>query len=308
MPVFISYSHHDSDFATELAAQLVKHKAKVWIDQWELHVGDSLIDRIQEAIQGASALLVILSQSSIKSEWFKKELSSGLLRELEEKRVVVLPVLIDDCKIPLFLKGKMYADFRTDFDKGLRAVLEAISRVTSERLGRYEEPEWTIDWVIDHGYLDNKFSMRITIVEQAKDQPYSVLTEIVINANEEATKRYRRFEEEGIDWIKRASIILELALLADKVDLRLLLEDEFPKTKEIGMKDQKLKAAFDILVTARRLGEDTGRDILLDLSGQLRSIMEAQQQNLRAPTVDEIEKMKKIQKEFDSNILSKNAN
>jgi hypothetical protein len=302
MPVFISYSHHDGDFATELAAQLVKHKAKVWIDQWELHVGDSLIDRIQMAIQGASALLVILSQSSIKSEWCKKELSSGLLRELEEKRVVVLPVLIDDCKIPLFLKGKMYADFRTDFDKGLRAVLEAISRVTSEGLGRYEEPEWTIDWAIDHEYLDNIFSMRLTIVEQAKDQPYSVLTEIVINANEEATKRYRRFEEEGIDWIERASIILELALLADKVDLRLFLEDEFPKTKEIGMKDQKLKTAFNILVTARRLGEDTGRDILLDLSGQLRSIMEAQRQNLRAPTVGEIEKMEKIQKEFNSNI------
>ena len=146
MPVFISYSHQDSDFATELAAQLVKHKAKVWIDQWELHVGDSLIDRIQEAIQGASALIVILSQASINSEWCKKELSSGLLRELEEKRVVVLPALIKNCEVPLFLRGKMYADFRTDFDKGLRDTLEAISRVTSEGLGRYEEPGWTIDW------------------------------------------------------------------------------------------------------------------------------------------------------------------
>lgn len=299
MPVFISYSHHDSDFATELAAQLVKHKAKVWIDQWELHVGDSIIDRIQEAIQGASTLIVILSQSSINSEWCKKELSSALLRELEEKRVVVLPVLIEECEIPLFLRGKIYADFRTDFDKGLRATLEAISRVTSEGLGRYEEPEWTMDWAINHGYLDSIFSMRITIIEQAKEQPYCVLTEIVINANEEATKRYRRFEEEGIDWIERTSIILELALLSNKVDLRLLLEDEFPKTKEIEMRDQKFNSNFNIKITARRLGEDTGRDILLDLTGQLRSITEAQRQNLRAPTKDEIEKMKRIQQEFD---------
>ena len=167
MPVFISYSHQDSVFATELAAQLVKHRAKVWIDQWELHVGDSLIDRIQGAIQGASALIVILSKALINSEWCKKELSSGLLRELEEKRVVVLPAVIEECEIPLFLRGKMYADFTSDFDKGLRDTLEAVSRVTSEGLGRYEEPEWTIDWAIDHGYIEKQFSMQITIVEQS---------------------------------------------------------------------------------------------------------------------------------------------
>ncbi|MDX2179888.1 MAG: toll/interleukin-1 receptor domain-containing protein [Bryobacteraceae bacterium] len=42
MPLFVSYSHTDRDFANKLAMQLVKHKANVWIDQWELRVGDSL--------------------------------------------------------------------------------------------------------------------------------------------------------------------------------------------------------------------------------------------------------------------------
>lgn len=41
MPVFISYSHQDADFAHQLAGQLVLHKAYVWLDKWELHVGDS---------------------------------------------------------------------------------------------------------------------------------------------------------------------------------------------------------------------------------------------------------------------------
>ena len=148
------------------------------------------------------------------------------IRELEEKRVVVLPALIEDCEIPLFLRGKMYADFRSNFDKGLRDTLEAISRVTSEGLGRYEGPEWTIDWAIDHEYIDNIFSMRITVVEQAQDQPYCVITEIIINANKVATERYRRFEEEGIDWIERGAIVHELARLSKNIDLRLLLEDE----------------------------------------------------------------------------------
>src|SRR6266849_3850548 len=85
MPIFISYSHADRVFINKLAAHLVKHNAHVWIDSWELNVGDSLIQRIQQAIQESSALLVVLSKASVKSEWCKKELSAGLVRELEEK-------------------------------------------------------------------------------------------------------------------------------------------------------------------------------------------------------------------------------
>ena len=149
MPVFISYSHSDKDFVDKFAAQLVREKIHVWVDRWELHVGDSLISRVQDAISGASALLVILSNASIASEWCKKELNSGLIRELEEKRVVILPILIEDCSIPLFLKEKMYADFRTDFDEGLRTTLESIAKVTNESQGRIDEPEWHTDWAID---------------------------------------------------------------------------------------------------------------------------------------------------------------
>ena len=91
MPLFISYSHADKSFVDQLAAHLVLHHVHVWLDRWELHVGDSLISKVQEAITGASGLLVILSKASVKSEWCRKELNSGLIRELDEKRVVVLP-------------------------------------------------------------------------------------------------------------------------------------------------------------------------------------------------------------------------
>lgn len=123
MPVFISYSHADKKFVDDLAVQLVRHRVHVWIDRWELRVGDSLINKVQEAIAGASALLVILSKASTKSDWCKKELTAGLFRELDEKRVVVLPVLLEDCDMPMFLKDKLYADFRKDFDAGLKLRL-----------------------------------------------------------------------------------------------------------------------------------------------------------------------------------------
>jgi len=67
MPVFISYSHNDKKFVDALARQLVMHHVSVWLDRWELSIGDSIIEKVQEAIDESSALLVILSKSSTNS-------------------------------------------------------------------------------------------------------------------------------------------------------------------------------------------------------------------------------------------------
>jgi hypothetical protein len=300
MPVFISYSHHDSDFATRLATQLVRRKANVWIDQWELHVGDSILRRVELAIQAASALLIILSKTSVASEWCKTEISAGLLRELEEKRVVVLPVLLEDCDIPLLLRGKVYADFKTDFDKGLKAVLEAIARVTSESLGRVETPEWHTDWSLDYGFSepDERFVMVITLVEHGKEQPYSVLTEIEITANDVATKRYQAFAKENLDRIQRATIFDGLASVDQERDLRIVLENEKPVVKSITLGDLRLGIVHQVLIKSRRVGLDTGRNILLDLGGQLKNIHESYRQAIRPLTREEIARYERLKREL----------
>ncbi len=61
MPIFISYNREDSTFVDTLAANLVMNRHHVWLDRWELKVGDSLIDKIQNALTESSAILVILS-------------------------------------------------------------------------------------------------------------------------------------------------------------------------------------------------------------------------------------------------------
>jgi hypothetical protein len=60
MPVVISYSHADKSTVDRLAAHLVKLNANVWVDTWELNVGDSILNRVQDAIQQASALEAVL--------------------------------------------------------------------------------------------------------------------------------------------------------------------------------------------------------------------------------------------------------
>ena len=100
----------------------------VWIDEAEILVGDSLIEKISEGIRQVDFLAALLSHASVKSSWVKRELEVALNREISEKKVFVLPLLIEDAILPEFLAGKMYADFRSieKYDEGLALILRRL--------------------------------------------------------------------------------------------------------------------------------------------------------------------------------------
>lgn len=291
MPVFISYSHSDGEKVNELAAHLVKNNANVWVDTWELKVGDSIINRIQEAIHESSALLVILSSASVESEWCKKELSAGLIRELDEKRVIVLPVLIEDCEIPLFLRDKKYADLRDDFDRGLHQILDAIAEVTNSYQGRFEEDSGTVDWSEDWGYHEGLFQLRFTIVESSNILPMTFLTEIDVFCNEEATSRYQQYETLGLDWVGRAIIAEMLFDFGEKNNFHLILEDQFPKDLQAVISDEKSGMEYSVICKSRKMGTDNGKNQLIKISDYLKQIKGYIKEVSRAPTHEEILKI-----------------
>jgi len=271
MPIFISYSHKDKNFVDKLAIQLVRKNVNVWIDRWELSVGDSIVDRVQEAVDGASALLVILSKASTESEWCKKELSAGLLRELEEKRVVVMPVLLENCSIPIFARGKMYADFRTNFDEGLDSIEEGIAKVTNSTMSRIKGPEFNTDWSIDWDIRSGELKLMITYLQLPSNYPYSCLITVEIVGNEIASEIFRDTSLElHPDFAKLRIVKSLITQFEQSKDLKALLEDEKAKTHLVSINGDMAGEKYTLRVTARRLGEDTGRNILINISGLIR--------------------------------------
>ncbi len=125
--LFISYSSKDREFVSRLASDLRALGISVWWDKWEMKVGDSLSRKIQDGIAQAGWLAVVLSRNSVCSPWVERELNAAMVRELESKQVFVLPVLADDCDMPLFLKDKLYADFRHSFEEGLAALVGSVA-------------------------------------------------------------------------------------------------------------------------------------------------------------------------------------
>jgi TIR domain-containing protein len=234
--------------------------------------------------------------ASVESEWCKKELSAGLLRELEERRVVVLPVLAEHCEIPLFLREKVYADFRTDYDTGLNTILEAVARVTSDTQGRLDRPEWHVDWAVDWDILDETLVLRITAVEQAQDKPYCVLSEMKIVGNEVATARYLAFLENELDWIERLAIIdmIATSMREGALALQFVIDDQNAKVRTREVEDPTLGARYQISISVRRIGEDNGKDVFIDYGEQFKGIARQLRDTLREPSQQEETAIKKF--------------
>ncbi len=275
MAVFISYSHSDAKFVDVLGARLFKEQMPVWLDRWELNVGDSLIRRVEEAITEAVALVVVLSKAAVESEWCRKELSAGLIRELDEKKVLVLPVLLEECAIPLFLRDKKYADFRTDFESGFRDLVNALARVTSDTQGRIEgdDPgtviDWSSDWSID---AKKQVSVEIMIVEHGPKLPFTLVSDVTIALNERASERHLDLAQAGMEPFARQLVLGCLTETPICDDLFVYLEDASPEVRQFGMGDPKIGVEFRATAVCRRLGEDTGKDIVLNLGNELRGV------------------------------------
>jgi TIR domain len=88
-----------------------------------------LITKIEDAITKARFFGVVLSPRSVLSRWVKKELELAMNMELQSDSVVVLPLLLEKCKIPLFLQPKLYADFSSPdaFAESLEKLLRRLA-------------------------------------------------------------------------------------------------------------------------------------------------------------------------------------
>ncbi len=146
--IFLSHSNKDKPFVRRLASDLAKKGVSVWVDEAQLDIGDSLIQKIAEGIYKCDYVAAVISQNTVGSNWVQKELQLAMTREIEGKRILVLPILIDQCrdKMPFFLRDKVYADFTdessydTEFMKLLKAILRRSQTLELTNIHKLSKP------------------------------------------------------------------------------------------------------------------------------------------------------------------------
>ena len=124
--VFICHASEDKPTAREIAHFLKGLGSEVWFDEWEIKVGESIVQRIDGALGQVTHLLLLLSKHSVNKPWVQKEFSSALMRQLSDSSITVLPMRLDDSKLPALLADIKYADARGGLKQGLSEIEETL--------------------------------------------------------------------------------------------------------------------------------------------------------------------------------------
>lgn len=130
---FIAHASEDKGEIVEpLAASLGKVGLKIWYDRFELTVGDSLLEKIDDGLARSRFGIVVLSHHFFRKKWTRKELDGLNAREVRDGKKVILPIwhkLADDdvAQYSPTLAGKLAARTESGMDRVVHDLLRAMN-------------------------------------------------------------------------------------------------------------------------------------------------------------------------------------
>src|SRR5206468_11452863 len=127
--VFVSYARADEKRAKAIIEVITRAGFKVWWDTL-IPSGDRFSARITEALEGASAIVVLWSVHSIDSIWVQDEAGFGR----DHHRLV--PILIDAGKPPLGFRQLQCVDLAKGGTKASNPEMQRALRAIAEMLDR----------------------------------------------------------------------------------------------------------------------------------------------------------------------------
>jgi hypothetical protein len=105
--VFVSYSHDDQDYADALLRALSESGLVVWNDE-SLMAGSDWAIEIESALAKAKFMVLLVSPSSLQSQWVNYELGYAIAA----KKPVISVLIRDVSDIPTHLARIQYIDAR----------------------------------------------------------------------------------------------------------------------------------------------------------------------------------------------------
>ena len=94
--VFISYASKNSEFVSQLYADLQNHGVRCWYAPEDMKIGGKILDSLYEGIRTHEKLLLVLSEYSVQSNWVEDEVNKAFAEERDRGQPVVFPVKLDD--------------------------------------------------------------------------------------------------------------------------------------------------------------------------------------------------------------------
>lgn len=164
--VILTYSHSDKTSAHKIANDLKESEIEVYL--WELYSEDSLIKKIFSCgLKNSSYFLILVSNDSIKSNWFK-ELDEKNIQIIEEISKIIL-LLKGNIDIPL-LRNRFESYTFYEYDKNINNLINKIYYPEIDLL----EIEEKVNSIKDkYGFSRNALTIAMILISSQKNQTKS---------------------------------------------------------------------------------------------------------------------------------------
>lgn len=270
MSVFISYNRNDEEFVERLSRALVRHHVPVWRDKWQLGLGDSITNSIQDALDKASFVCLVLSNNALQSKWVEREITASLVRELEEKKLSILPLVIDDCKLPLFLRDKLYADFRKDFNAGVRMILNAVADKYNLFAGRITNEHKSTSFGTDVLICKEALEINFDIISEDDDADYFILTKVKLTGNEKSLEQFKLYQAAG----EASNFVREMigvcSRMPDIANAKVVIGGNKLARESFNINSGEGGLTFRVDVSSKKVGPDDGKYVAFHLGALFR--------------------------------------
>jgi TIR domain len=134
--VFLSHSSRDRKFVERLAGVLQQHRIRYWYSATHIAGAKQWHDEIGRALKRCRWFLVVLTPSSVTSQWVKHELLFALGESRYNERII--PLLLKPChpaRLSWTLSQFQFVDFTGSFEAGCKKLLHVWGRPFQPAIG-----------------------------------------------------------------------------------------------------------------------------------------------------------------------------
>lgn len=144
--VFISHASEDNATVKRLTKRLKDDGFDPWLDLERLLPGQDWNLEIEKSMRESGAILLCFSQESVSKESYIQKEYKRAMRIQEEKpggTIFVIPVRLDECELPFYLREIQWVDYPDGYDRLVAALNQRAGRkaVVKKEEEKKKEPK-----------------------------------------------------------------------------------------------------------------------------------------------------------------------
>lgn len=224
---FVSYTGSDLNYATWVAETLEKNNYKVTIQAWDFKPGDNFVSKINEALLECKKLIVILSQSYLKSKWCEAEWTSKLSEQIKLNERRIIPIRIEPVDLQGLLSPIVYIDIVDKSEsEAEQEILSGVSDVVERKSTGY--PSY---YNLQHLEIDVDYYVYETSITYIK----SCKSKVLVGGKNKIHNRITWFPNEKITLSSMTDgVLIEYLDLRDtNLNYNVVFDHELKKGEEI---------------------------------------------------------------------------